>query len=131
MKKINNRYGINMVRFIAEHESRVQAKLDVEGDRDALLAEHLVKIQWLQHERLVHLLVTMLVAVLLMFLYGLLALGVYHLLLLILLCIVAVLLAAYLFHYFRLENSVQRWYLLADRIRESKIDESQDDKNCV
>jgi hypothetical protein len=120
MKVPDNRFGINMIRFIAGHETSVRARLDNPADLDAdwpaLLDEHLVKIAWLQHERLVHLLVTILAAILLMFLYGLLLLA-FNVLILVLLGVVAVLLAAYIFHYFRLENSVQRWYLLADEIR--------------
>ncbi|MBI5527313.1 MAG: hypothetical protein HY897_13340 [Deltaproteobacteria bacterium] len=75
------------------------------------------QIAWMQHERIIHLIVTMFVA-----LFAILALlyvsvrpdwasGALAGLLLILT-------AAYILHYFRLENGVQRWYHLANRIDE-------------
>lgn len=106
-----------MIRYIAAHETYIRQQLAAGLARPGLLEEHLVKIRWLQHERLVHLLVTMLAAVLFLFLYGLLLLGTFSVLVLILLGIVAILLAAYIYHYYRLENAVQRWYRLADEIR--------------
>jgi len=109
-----------MTRYIAEHEAYIRQQLAAGFARPDLLEEHLIKIRWLQHERLVHLLVTMLVAVLFLFLYGLLLLGTFSVLVLILLGIVAILLAAYIYHYYRLENSVQRWYRLADEIRSAR-----------
>jgi hypothetical protein len=75
------------------------------------------QIAWMQHERLIHLIVTMFVA-----LFAILALlyvsirpdwaaGALAALLL-------GLTGAYILHYFRLENGVQRWYHLANRIDE-------------
>lgn len=106
-----------MIRYFAAHEAYIRQQLAAGFARPGLLEEHLIKIRWLQHERLVHLLVTMLVAVLFLFLYGLLLLASFSVLVLILLGIVAILLAAYIYHYYRLENTVQRWYKLADEIR--------------
>lgn len=111
------RLGVSMTRYIADHESKVRARIsqtDLSPDElGALLRDHLLKIAWLQHERLIHLLVTMLVAVLLMFLFVLTMLNTSWPVL-ILLAIAAVLLVFYLLHYFNLENTVQRWYILAD-----------------
>ena len=106
-----------MKRYIAAHEAHIRELMAAGSAGPGLLEEHLIKIQWLQHERLVHLLVTMLVAILFLFLYGLLLLTEFSVLVLILLGIVTILLAAYIYHYFHLENSVQRWYRLADEIR--------------
>ena len=81
----------------------------------ALLLFHETQMRRMQNERLIHLIVTLFVATFFLLVLGfsivqptwpgmtlsLLFLG---------------LLSAYLIHYFRLENGVQRWYHLADRI---------------
>jgi len=108
--------------YISRHEASVRERLWApltQEELSDLLDEHLVKISWLQHERLVHLLVTMLFAVILMLLFVLLLLlPVPSAWLLVMTLLVLGLLVAYIFHYFRLENSVQRWYILADEIRD-------------
>jgi uncharacterized membrane protein YjjB (DUF3815 family) len=58
----------------------------------------------------------MLVAIFFMFLFGMLMLIKYNLPVMLLLTIVTILLIAYIFHYFRLENKVQHWYKLSDEI---------------
>jgi len=81
-----------------------------------LLARHDKRIEWMQHERLVHLLVMLFVC-----LFALLCTG-YALMnpavpAFVLSGLLGLLAAAYLFHYYRLENHVQKWYRLADDIR--------------
>jgi len=115
--------------YVGRHEASVRERLWAPLTQDELsdlLDEHLVKISWLQHERLVHLLVTMLFALILMLLVGFLLLlptpGVW---LLVMALLVLGLLVAYVLHYFRLENSVQRWYALADEIRTRMLEETE------
>jgi hypothetical protein len=101
------------------HERYIRKMLEGEldpGARQELLAEHDRQIRWMQHERLVHLLVMLFVC-----LFTLLALGLAvldpalpHF---VLFGLLAVLAAAYLVHYYRLENAVQQWYDLHDEIR--------------
>lgn len=83
------------------------------NDIDSLISEHLIKIGFYQHERLVHFLVTMLFAILFLisFLFFLLnnSLGI-MILCLILFC----LLVPYIFHYYNLENGVQHMYTQYD-----------------
>ena len=90
------------------------AVLDDQSSR--LLEYHLRKIEWLQHERLIHLLVTLVFAVLLLFLYGLALFREGDLLVLLLVLLVIPVLVAYVIHYFRLENAVQRWCHIGDRM---------------
>jgi ABC-type multidrug transport system fused ATPase/permease subunit len=116
LMKNDDLYGINIMRYISQHEAYLQEKMSTACDYESLLKYHDKKIQWLQHERLVHLLVTMLVAMLFMFLFVLLILIKYSLPVIALLAIVAVLLIAYILHYFRLENKTQHWYRLSDEI---------------
>jgi hypothetical protein len=117
-----DRFGINLTQYVKDHESLLRERLARPGAQaqpvaDAeLLACHLQKIAWLQHERLIHLLVTMLFACLMLFLYGLVLFLDGNWLVLILLVIVIAMLGAYVRHYFFLENTVQRWYKYADRL---------------
>ena len=117
---MEHRYGINMRSFCREHEAFLRAR----APSRELLAVHLEKLRWLQHERLAHLIVTVMVtgAELLVTAVtvltpdpGLLFPG--------LMVGLAVLLGFYYRHYFFLENTVQRWYLLADALRKAAAEE--------
>ena len=89
------------------------------NNRDEIIKEHLIKIQFYQHERLIHFLVTMLFAImfLITFLFSLnnISIG-----LLLLDLLFFVLLVPYIFHYYFLENSVQHMYEQYDKLK--KID---------
>ena len=109
-----------MWQYLRRHEAFIREAL--EGKRgelrwEELRAFHREQLGFMQHERLIHLLVTLFVA-----LYFLLAAG-YSMSSpswpgLALSALLLVLLVAYLVHYFRLENGVQRWYDLANQIAE-------------
>lgn len=79
--------------------------------------KHLVQIAFFAHERLIHLIVTVLFAILtvLIFLY---LLGHFTVPLLALLVVVMVLLVPYIKHYFLMENSVQFMYEQYDKMLE-------------
>lgn len=112
-----------MWRYLNLHEAYVRALLDgrhgeLSAERWAeVLAFHETQVRRLQHERLVHLIVTMFVA-----LFFLLALGfvAVHTTLpgLFVVPLLLGLTAVYLLHYFRLENGVQRLYHLGNRLAE-------------
>lgn len=78
-------------------------------DIDSVIEQHLIKIKFFMHERLVHLLVTMLFAILtiITFLYTIeeFSFGLFLLTVLFL-----ILLVPYIFHYYHLENGVQHMY---------------------
>jgi cell division protein FtsW (lipid II flippase) len=88
-----------------------------------LKREHDQQILWMQHERLVHLIVMLAVC-----LFALLSLGfavVYPALpCFSLAALLLVLAVAYLIHYYRLENGVQRWYSLSNEIRSASSEGS-------
>lgn len=88
-------------------------------DLDNIIEEHLIKIKFFMHERLIHLLVTILFALMttMVFLYTLnnMSIGLFLLLLLFVL-----LLVPYIFHYYFLENSVQHMYKQYDLLKEKK-----------
>ena len=80
--------------------------------------EALVQIGFLQHERLIHLIVTVTFAILtFLAVIGTVLSGQLSLLLLVLLLLV--LLIPYIRHYYILENGVQKLYTLYDRIRKA------------
>lgn len=113
---------MNITRYMKAHEAEVRERLGQEpakADWPALRTRHAQMMGRMQHERLIHLLVTLAFAVFLLVVIAMVlaspSWALYALLLLIL-----ALLVPYVSHYFFLENTVQRWYELADEI-EGKI----------
>lgn len=82
---------------------------------EALLERHLEQIAFFQHERLVHLMVTILFAILTFAVFFIImfmpSTG-----LIVLFALLLVLLMPYIMHYFLLENSVQKMYVQYDEI---------------
>lgn len=117
--KNNAHYGINIRKYCAEHEEYVQKYLSSGDNLEELLILHACKIGWLQHERLIHLIVMLLISVLFLFSIWL-YIVMDNPLVFILIAIVLVLLSAYIRHYFFLENKVQHWYKMYDRIYEKR-----------
>ena len=88
-------------------------------DYDDLISKHLVQIEFFMHERLIHLIVTVLFALgTFMTIFTYLFLNNVGLLLLALLLIV--LLIPYIAHYYLLENGVQKMYKQYDIMIEKK-----------
>ena len=121
MKQASGTYGIHMKRWCREHELAVRAALE-EGQADLpLLEKHLEKLRWLQHERLVHLIVTLMTVMAELLAVWLTLtkpeLASYSAAVVLLL---AVLLGFYFYHYFFLENAAQRWYVLAERLMDAQ-----------
>lgn len=111
-------FGINIKRYCRAHEARVAAA----SPSPELYAIHMEMLRRLQHERLIHLIVLALTCLAELFtvdlallhpetnpLAGLVMLA------------MAVLLGFYFWHYFFLENTVQRWYLIADRLQGREV----------
>ena len=107
-----------LTNYMNETEQRLN-NCDSLNDIERLLVEHKDKITFMQHERIVHFLVTMMFAtVLSIFICALIFSGNFALLLLV--TIILVLLAFYIKHYYFLENTVQKMYKVYDRILEKK-----------
>lgn len=79
--------------------------------------ELLVKISFYQHERLIHLIVTCLVAISAI-LFTFMGLLLNNYLLLIVSIILFILFTFYILHYYFLENSIQKMYLYYDKIKQ-------------
>lgn len=110
-----------MKKRIIEYRTRMDVILE-NGERDdweQVMEEHLQQVAFFQHERLIHLLVTLAFA-----LFELLALGVFILSsnpgFAALACVLLVLLVPYVRHYYLLENEVQYMYKQYDRLQEKK-----------
>lgn len=110
---------MSMIDYMKRHERYVKEMLEMNLSQEALielLAYHDKQIQWLQQERLAHLITMLFVCLffLLSFGFTIANLSLPYIILCALLMILSV---AYIIHYYRLENGVQRWYLLSNRIR--------------
>ncbi len=114
--------------YIARVEKMLSGETEVES-WERVLEEHLVQISFFQHERLIHLIVTVL--------FALLTVGTIlaeiitsYAPLFILFFLLLVLLVPYIKHYYLLENKVQQMYEQYDemlkRINESKAEQRPD-----
>ena len=108
-----------MIAYMKSHERYIKEMLEKNLDREALLnllCYHDKQIQWLQHERFVHLLTMLFVCLFMLLAFG------YTILMpsipcMILTALLMILSVAYIIHYYRLENGVQRWYSLSNQIK--------------
>ena len=102
-----------LTNYLTELEKLLESGQEL--DYEQLLKDHLVMIQFMQHERLIHFLVTMLFA-----LGFFITLGIFLttdvLMLAALLVLILALLVPYIMHYYFLENSVQKMYRLYDEM---------------
>lgn len=108
-----------MRKYLMEYLIYIEKRLEncKENELNDILEEHLNKIQFMQHERLIHFLVTMLFA----FMFFM-SLGIFMLtdkisfipLMVLILCLIV----PYIRHYYFLENNVQKMYYIYDRIIE-------------
>lgn len=107
-----------MKKYFSEYIAYIISALENDStDLSALKSEMLVKIGFMQHERLIHLLVTILFAIL-MFM-SLIAFFVSESLgMLAAAALMLVLLIPYIAHYYFLENGVQKLYALYDKVCE-------------
>ena len=116
----NYKYGVDMERWCRDHEAYMAEHMEKAADerelRD-LLAWHETKLAWLQHERLVHLIVMVMTVFGELFTVGMVVFTDGQILALIFMYGVLIVLIFYVRHYFVLENTVQRWYMIAEELR--------------
>ena len=99
------------MRGVSEYIKAHGAALEKEHFDKAFAAYHLIQIRFLQHERLAHLLVMLFVFLAVLIVLALLIVqkSIGFLLLFVLLLALAV---GYVFHYYKLENTVIKWYFI-------------------
>ncbi len=100
-----------MIQYILKHEAYIRSLLDSteEQDWDKIRKYHKLQIMFMQHERLVHMLVTLFFGFMLAFVLFM-ALFLELAVLFLLVFFIGVLEIFYLVHLYRLETGVQRWY---------------------
>lgn len=104
MKKYLYNY-INQVDMLISDNSKID---------DKTITNHLIKIKFFQHERLIHLIVTIFYA---LFFVIFISLGFIHYIFFIISLILIIFLLFYIFHYFSLENGVQHLYKQYDMLK--------------
>ncbi|MBR5681803.1 MAG: hypothetical protein IKW96_00805 [Ruminococcus sp.] len=108
-------YLTNYMKYIEDRLEKCSSASEI----DEIMDEHLKKIGFMQHERIVHFLVTMLFSVILAIFIAVLVFTP-NLPTLLLVTIILVLLIFYIKHYYFLENTVQKMYKVYDSILEKQ-----------
>lgn len=98
--------------YIKEIDELLNSNKDIKDD---LIKKHLIKINFFQHERLIHLLVTLFYAVIFLIFMGLCYI---HYIFFPVAAILLIFLICYVLHYFHLENGVQYLYKQYDKMLE-------------
>lgn len=113
-----------MTEYLTDYMNTVAERLEScteQAELSAILSEHMDKIAFMQHERIVHFLVTMMFAIVLsIFIIGLLITE--NIMLTVLVTIILILLVFYIKHYYFLENTVQKMYVIYDKILKMQED---------
>ena len=108
-----------MANYAVQYVKRINKYLEEEHSKEDIVEvteNHLLKIQFFQHERLVHLIVTVLFALLDIVMVSV-SFFVLNNIISALIILFTVLLIPYVFHYYFLENSVQKMYEQYDKLR--------------
>ncbi len=106
-----------MYKYLLEHERWIMGLLKSGEDRNwcGIRDYHMAQISFMQHERLVHLIVTLVFGLILTASIAVTVIyPVWQLLLID--TILTVTETFYIIHYYRLENGVQRWYRIYQQI---------------
>ena len=106
-----------MKKYLYDYVKKIDNIIKNKKITQKIIDDHLIKISFFQHERLIHLLVTLFYALLFIIFM---ILGVIHCIFLIITVILLVFLICYIIHYFHLENNVQYLYKQYDKMIEIK-----------
>jgi len=99
-----------MANYAVEYVKKMDRILEEERSVDEeIISDHLIKIGFFQHERFVHLIVTVLFAIMDIIMFAVSA-NTFNFSCILLMFFFTLLLIPYVFHYYFLENSVQRMY---------------------
>ncbi|MFC1569009.1 hypothetical protein ACFL4L_02135 [bacterium] len=119
---------MNIRKYMKEHEAYINEQFLKKAEPqnwNVLKETHAKMIQYMQHERLIHLLVTLAIALFLLLTMVIVIIKPY-LQIFILMGLFFILLVPYITHYYFLENTIQHWYKLMDEIE--KIINSRSEK---
>ncbi len=106
-----------MFKYMQNHEESMINFLGSEDleDWNALIEYHKTQIEFIQHERLIHLIITIGIAIILAGLFNALMMT-FNAGLTIIVLMLIVLEIFYILHYYKLENGVQRWYEIYNKL---------------
>ena len=106
-----------MREYIHEYVSMIDAYLNKKKHSkvEEIIDNHLIKIKFFQHERFIHLCVTLFYAMVFLIFLGLMAVSLIFLPIALILGVFVIL---YIYHYFYLENHVQYMYKQYDKLKE-------------
>ncbi len=104
-----------MIDYMNNYMEYIKTILKKEDINESIKKDFIEHIQFMQHERLIHLLVTMLFAILLMF--GFVVMLMYFSWIMVgFVVIIFVVEIFYIFHYYKLENGIQKMYRVYDEV---------------
>lgn len=108
-----------MKKYLYDYIKEIDSVLKQDKVENEILKEHLIKISFFQHERFIHLLVTLAYALLAIITF---AVSTFSPMFVFIGLILVLFLIPYVLHYFRLENGVQYLYKQYDELkRRSKL----------
>ena len=108
-----------MIAYLKKHENYVKKMLEKNLSRSelqSLLTHHNKQIQWMQHERLAHLIVMLFVCLFMLLSLGFAVMNT-SIATIVLTAFLLVLSVAYIVRHYRLADGVQRCYLLSGEIK--------------
>ncbi len=110
-----------MFKYLINHEKQILKILESRNleNLEEVKKDHLNKISFLQHERLIHLIVTAVIGLILIMIFVA-ALFTEIYMLYMISVVIIVIEIFYIRHYYLMENGVQRMYKLYDRLREKE-----------
>lgn len=119
-----------MKKYIDSYTKEIENYIENPDERDIkeMKKEHLVQIQFIQHERLVHWLVTMLVGVILFISMGIFFLQPDKIALFALIILLLGLLIPYLMYYYYIENATQYLYTLYNKLNDIEKEMNKKDE---
>lgn len=107
-----------MKKYLYDYIKEIDSVLTEERVDKKIVEEHLLKISFFQHERLIHLLVTLAYALLALISF---AISTFSPMFVFIGLILILFLIPYVMHYFHLENGVQYLYKQYDELRRKSI----------
>ena len=111
-----------MKKYLKNYIQEIENVIKTKKITNSTIEKHLIKIEFFQHERFIHLLVTIFYATLFLIFLGL---GIISYIFFLIDGIVMIFLICYIVHYFHLENGVQHLYELYDQMVEQDNSKKQ------
>lgn len=103
-----------MREYISNYVKYVDNVIKEDKYKDSFIEEHKEMIKYFQHERIIHLVITLFYAMLTLLFWGL---SLISLIFIIIAMILSIFLVCYIYHYFYLENHVQYMYKQYNKLK--------------